>query len=89
MSEILHGNNHVSENSSIKIEKKLRQNILRKEMLLRYKNCKTFPKGLHLKFNLSLCKKDRNLQRNCNFVFRAAAVKIQDLIIIALKIEFS
>ena len=33
--------------------------------------------------------KDRNLQQNCNFVFHAAAVKIQDLIIKALKIEFS
>ena len=89
MSEILHGNNHVFENSPIKIEKKLCQNILRKEMLLHYKNCKTFSKGLHLKFNLSLCKKDRNLQRNCNFILRAAAVKIQDQIIKALNIEIS
>ena len=34
---ILHGNNHVFENSLINIEKKLCQNILHKEMLLRTK----------------------------------------------------
>ena len=89
MSKILHGNNHVFENSLIKITKKLCQNILHKEMLLRYKNCKTFPKGLHLKFNLSLCKEDRNLQRNCNFILRAAAGKIQDEINKALNIKIS
>ena len=61
MSEILHGNNHVFENSLIKIKKKLCQNILHKEMLLRNKNCKMFPKGLHLKLNLLLYKEDRNL----------------------------
>ena len=76
MSEILHGNNHVFQNSLIKIEKKLCQNILHKELLLRYKSCKAFPKGLHLKFNRSLCKEDRNLKRNCNFILCAAAGKI-------------
>ena len=48
-----------------------------------------FPKGLHLKFNLSLCKEDRNLQRNCNFILRAAAGKIQDQIIKALNIKIN
>ena len=57
-------------------------------MLLRYKNCKTFPKGLHLKFNLPLCK-DRNLQRNRNFILCAAAGKIQDQIIKALNIKIN
>ena len=89
MSEILHGNNRVYENSLIKIEKKLCQNILHKEILLRYKNCKAFPKVLHLKFSLSLCKGDRNLQRNCNFILRAAAGKIQDQITIALNMKIS
>ena len=89
MSEILHGNNDVFENSLIKIEKKLCQNILLKEMLHRYKNCKTFPKGLHLKFNLSLSKEDRNLQQNCNFILLDAAGKIQDQIIKALYIKIS
>ena len=89
MSKILHSNNHVFENSLIKMEKKLCQNILHKEMLLCYKNCKTFPKGLHLKFNRSLCKEDRNLQRNCNFILYAAASKIQDQIIKVLNIKIN
>ena len=89
MSEILHGNNNAFENSLIKIEKKLCQNILHKEMLHPYKNCKTFPKGFHLKFNLSLWKEDLNSQRNCNFILRAAARKIQDQIIKALNIKIS
>ena len=89
MSKILHGNNHVFENSLIQIEKKLCQNTFHKEMLPRYKNCKTFPKGLHLKFNLSLCKEDRSLQRNCNFILCAAAGKIQDQIIKALNIKIN
>ena len=89
MSEILHGNNHVFENSLIKIEKKLCQSILHKEIILLYKNCKTFPKGLHLKFNLSLCEEDRNLQRKCNFILRAAAGKIQDQRIKALNTKIS
>ena len=88
MPEILHSSNHLFENSLIQIEKKLCQNILHKEMLLLYKNCKTFPKGLHLKFNLSLCK-DRNLQRNRNFILCAAAGKIQDQIIKALNIKIN
>ena len=53
-----------------------------------YKNCKTFLKGLHLKFNLSLCK-DRNLQRNCNFILCAAAGKIHDQIIKARNIKIN
>ena len=89
MSEIIHGNNQVFGNSLIKIEKSLCQNILHKEMLLRYKNCKTYPNGLHLKFNLSLCKEDRTLQRNCNFILCAAAGKIQDQIIKALNIKIN
>ena len=95
MSKILHGNYHVFENSLIQIEKKLCQNILHKEMLLRYKNCieekyqEKYPKGLHLKFNLSLCKEDRTLQRNCNFILCAAAGKIQDQIIKALNIKIN
>ena len=89
MSKILHGNNYVFENSLIHIEKKLCQNILHKEMLLCYKNCKTYPKGFHLKFNLSLCKEDRTLQRNCNFILCAAAGKIQDQIIKALIIKIN
>ena len=89
MSEILHVNNHVFENSLIKIQKKLCQNILHKDMLLRYENCKTFPKGMHLKFYLSLCDEDRNLQQKCNFILRAAASKIQDQIIKDLNIKIS
>ena len=95
MSKIFHSNNHVFENSLIQIEKKLCQNILHKEMLLRYKNCieekyqEKYPKGLHLKFNLSLCKEDRTLQRNCNFILCAAAGKIQDQIIKVLNIKIN
>ena len=89
MSEIIHGNNQVFGNSLIKIEKSLCQNILHKEMLLRYKNCKTFLKGFHLKFNLSLCKEDRNSQLNYNFILCAAAGKIQDQIMKALHIKIS
>ena len=58
-------------------------------MLHRYKNCKTFLKGLHLKFNWSLSKEGRNLQQNCNFILRDAAGKIQDQIIKALYIKIS
>ena len=89
MSKILHNNNHAFGNSLIKMEKKLSQNIFQKEMLLGYKNFKTFPKGLHLKFNLSLCKEDRNLQRICNYILCAAAGKIQDHIIKALNIKIN
>ena len=91
MSEIIHGNNHVFFNNLlIKIEKSLCQNILHKEMLLCYKNCKTFFKGLHLKFNLSLCKEeDCNLQTNYNFMLCAAAGKIQDQIMKAQNIKIS
>ena len=89
MSEIFHNSNHVFEKSLFKIEEMLWQNILHKEILHRYKNCKTFPKVMHLKFNLSLCKEDRNLQRNCNFILRAAAGKIQDQMIKSLNIKIS
>ena len=89
MSEIIHGNNQVFGNSLIKIEKRLCQNILHEEMLLRYKNCKTFLKGLHLKLNLSLCKEDRKSQLNYNFILRAAAGKIQDQIMKAQNIKIS
>ena len=90
MSEIIHGNNQVFGNSLIKIEKSLCQNILHKEMLLCYKNCKTFFKGLHLNFNLSLCKEeDCNLQTNYNFMLCAAAGRIQDQMIKALNIKIS
>ena len=61
----------------------------KEKMLLCYKNCKTFPKGLHLKFNLSLYKGDCKFQRNCNFMLPAAAGKIQDQIIKALNIKIS
>ena len=61
----------------------------RNEMLICYKNCKTFPKDLHLNFNLSLYKEDRNLKRTCNFILRAAASKIQDQITKALNIKIS
>ena len=44
---------------------------------------------MHLKFNLPLCKEDRNLQQNCNFILRAAAGKTQDQIIKALNIKIS
>ena len=53
-------------------------------LLLCYKNCKIFPEGLHLKFNLLLCKKGGNLQRKCNFILCAGASKIQDQLIKAL-----
>ena len=89
MSKILHSNNHVFENSLIQIERKLCQNILHEETLFRYKNCKRFPKGLHLNFNLSLCKEDRNLQRNCNFILCAATGKIQDQVTKALNIKIN
>ena len=58
-------------------------------MLLRYMNCKTSSKGWHSKFNLSLCKEDRNFQRNYNFILRAAASKIQDEIIKALNMKIN
>ena len=44
---------------------------------------------MHLKFNLSLCKEDRNSQLNYNFILCAAAGKIQDQIMKALNIKIS
>ena len=58
-------------------------------MLIRYKNCKTFSKAMHLNFNLSLSKEDHNLKRTCNFILRAAVSKVQDQITKALNIQIS
>lgn len=80
MSQFFYDSNYDFENSLIKTEKKLRQNILHKEMLIRYKSCKPFPKDLTLIFKLLLCKEERNLKCKGNFKLRAAAAKIQNQI---------
>lgn len=67
--EIVHGNDYLYENFLLKIVQKSCQITLHREMLMRYKKSKTFPKDLTLRFNLSLCKKDRNLQQTALFYF--------------------
>ena len=40
-----------------------------------------YPKGLRLKFNLSLCSDRQELQRHCNSVLRNASLKLRDIIL--------
>ena len=46
-----------------------------------YERNRRYPKGLRLKFILSLCSDSPELQRNCNCVLQNASLKLRDIIL--------
>ena len=68
MSEIL--TNTKLEEKLLTIKKKITRYNHHKESLQNYKVSRKYPKGLALKFNLSLCSDSPNLQKRCRNILR-------------------
>ena len=52
--------------------------------LEKYKNSQKYPKGLSLKFNLSLCSNSEDVQKSCQNFLQNASFKLHDNIIAAV-----
>ena len=63
------------------IEKKITTYNHHKEFLHNYKVNRKYPKGLGLKFNLSLCSDLPDLQKTCRSILRNASFQLHDNII--------
>ena len=63
------------------IEKKITTYNHHKEFLHNYKVNRKYPKGLGLKFNLSLCSDLPDLQKTCRSILRNASFQLRDNII--------
>ena len=84
MSQILQGTSKQYESKLYKIQKKLCKAIKHKELLLSYKKSKKYPKGMKLKFNLSLSNRNIQLKNECNKILDTASFKTRDKITEAL-----
>ena len=82
MTEILQ-TTHLERNL-FKIENKITSYSQHRIILKKYKNNWKYPKGLSLKFNLSLCSKSEDLQKLCRNILRNASFKLPDNILIAV-----
>ena len=89
MSQILQGTSKKYESKLYNIEQKLCKTIKHKELLLSYKISKKYPKGMKLKFNLSLCNSNIQLKNECNKILDTASFGIRDKIIKALNKEIT
>ena len=58
-----------------------------KRLLLTYKKSKKYPKGIKLRFHLSLCNRDNKLKDICREILHKASTDIRDEIIKALEKE--
>ena len=87
--------NEIEESTQLKIrnlhniENKLRRYNHHKDFLHNYKTNRKYPKGLSLKFNLSLYPESDELQKLCRNILRNASFQLRDVIIKAVnkKIE--
>ena len=66
MSQILLGVLKQYVNSLFNIERKLCKATKHKQLLLTYKKSKKYPKGMRLRFHLSLCNHDNKLKDVCS-----------------------
>ena len=66
------------ERKSLTIQKKITRYNHYKEFLQNYKVNWKYPKGLALKFNLSLCSDSLNLQKVCRSILRNASLPLCD-----------
>ena len=71
------------------IEKKLSKTVKHKELLLSYKRSKKYPKGMKLKFNLSLCSRNIQLKKECKKILDTASFRIRGKITKALNKEIT
>ena len=85
MSQILEGTLKQYESKLYNIEKKLCKTIKHKELLLSYKRSKKYPKGMKLKFDLSLCNRNIQLKNQCNKILDTASFRIRDKIKLSTK----
>ena len=75
------------ESNIFNIERKLCKTINHKQLLCTYKKSKKYPKGMKLRFNLSLCNHNDKLKDACNNILNHASAGIRDVIIKALDKE--
>ena len=73
--------------SFLKIEEKLLKPLSHKKLLNLYRNSKPFSKGMRLKFNLSLCAKNRKLQTACQNILNSASMNIMKRVVTAVNEE--
>ena len=88
MSRILSGVLKRHESNVFNIERKLCKTINHKQLLCTYKKSKKYPKGMKLRFNLSLCNYNNKLKDACNNILNHASAGIlRNVIIKALDKE--
>ena len=73
--------------SLLKIEEKLLKLSSHKKLLNLYRNSKSIPKGFRLKFNLSLCAKNRKQQTACQNILKSAWMNIMKKVVTAVNEE--
>ena len=67
------------------IENKITRYSHHISFLEKYKNNRKYPKGLSIKFNLSLCSDSEDLRKSCQNILRNASFKLRDNIITAVR----
>ena len=87
MSQILRGTLKEYINNLFNIERKLCKATKHRQLLLTYKKLKKCPKGMKLRFHLSLCNHDNKLKDVCSNMLHKASTDIHDEIIKALEKE--
>ena len=87
ISQILRGALKQYVNNLFNIERKLCKATKHKQLLLTYKKSKKYPKGMRLRFHLSLCNHDNKLKDVCSKILHKASNGIRDEIIKALEKE--
>ena len=65
----------------LNIEEKLCRYTLHEELLVNYKKNRKYPKGMQLKFNLSLCSDSDSLNKTCESALRQTSFKLRDSIL--------
>ena len=87
MSQILRGALKQYESNLFNIERKLCKATKHEQLLLAYKKSKKYPKGMKLRFHLSLCNHDNKLKDVCSKILHKTSTGIRDEIIKALEKE--
>ena len=87
MSQILCGALKQYKSILFNVERKLCKATKHKQLLLAYKKSKKYPKGMKLRFHLSLCNHDNKLKDVCSKILHKASTGIHDEIIKALEKE--
>ena len=72
------------ERNLFKIENKITRYSHHRIFLEKYNNNRKYPKGLSLKFNISLRSNSEDLQKSCQNILRNASFKLRDNILTAV-----